>query len=350
MDRRSIRKLDHIRNALITGENGANSFDDVSFVPNSLPNAALAETSLDTEIASLRLSSPIMINAMTGGAGGTTRINQKLAIIARERNLAMAVGSQMAALRDPDVTDSYRIVRREHPQGILFANVGAEATVEQAKAAVEMMEANGLQIHLNVMQELLMPEGDRDFRGYLERIQAIRESLDVPVIVKEVGFGMAKESIEKLIEIGIRTIDVGGRGGTNFAQVENMRNDQPNAMFEDWGFTTVESLLEANAVGHPGVSYIATGGVRHGLDVVKAASLGASAVGMAGAMLHLVQRESMEDCLSTVDRWHHQIRVAMTALGMKGLADAVCTPVMITGKTAEKVRLRHVQLERLAQR
>ncbi|MFS0555520.1 type 2 isopentenyl-diphosphate Delta-isomerase [Brevibacillus sp. 179-C9.3 HS] len=350
MDQRSNRKLDHIRNALVTGEYGANSFDDVSFVPNSLPNTAFADALLDTEVASLRLSSPIMINAMTGGAGGTTPINQKLAIIARERNLAMAVGSQMAALRDPEVMDSYRIVRKENPHGILFANVGAEATVDQAKAAVDMIEANGLQIHLNVMQELLMPEGDRDFRGYLERIQAIRESLDVPVIVKEVGFGMAKESIEKLIQIGIRAIDVGGKGGTNFAQVENMRSDNPHSMFEDWGFTTVESLLEADGVGHSGMSYIATGGVRHGLDVVKAASLGASAVGVAGAMLRLVQNESVEECLSTVDRWHLQIRVAMTALGMKSLADAIQTPVIITGKTAERARLRHGQLERLAQR
>lgn len=350
MDRRSHRKLDHIRNALATGEYGANSFDDISFVPNSLPDSAYANASLDVDVGEFRLSSPILINAMTGGAGGTTAINQKLAIIARECNLAMAVGSQMAALRDPDVMDSYRIVRKEHPHGILFANVGAEATVDQAQAAVDMLEANALQIHLNVMQELLMPEGDRDFSGYLGRIKAIRESVEVPVIVKEVGFGMAKESIEKLIDIGITVIDVGGKGGTNFAQVENLRSDNPLVMFEDWGLTTVESLLEADRIGHTGVSYIATGGVRHGLDVVKAAALGASAVGIAGAMLRLVQHETLEACLSAVDGWHHQIRVALTALGLTHLGDAARTPVFVTGKTAERARLRHVQLEKLAQR
>ncbi|RNB58763.1 type 2 isopentenyl-diphosphate Delta-isomerase [Brevibacillus gelatini] len=347
---RSQRKLDHIRHALATVETGANSFDDVSFVPNSLPNIGYEQTRLDTEFASFRLPSPLIINAMTGGAHSTTQINQKLAIIARERQLAMAVGSQMAALRDPSVAASYQIVRKENPRGIVLANVGAEATVEQARAAVDMLEADGLQIHLNVMQELLMPEGDRDFSGYLERIQQIRDSVNVPIIVKEVGFGMAKETMRKLIDSGITSIDVGGRGGTNFAKVENRRSAQPLSMFEDWGLTTVESLLEADGEIHAQASIMATGGVRHGLDVVKAVCLGASAVGVAGALLRLVHAHTIEECLAEVDGWHHQIRVAMTALGLGQLADGIKTPVLITGKTAERARLRGRSLEELAQR
>ncbi|MGN7468920.1 type 2 isopentenyl-diphosphate Delta-isomerase [Brevibacillus sp. SAFN-007a] len=347
---RSQRKLDHIRYALATAETGTNSFDDVSFVPNSLPNIGYQETSLDTEFASFRLRSPLLINAMTGGAEATTSINQKLAIIARERQLAMAVGSQMAALRDRSVASSYQIVRKENPQGIVLANVGAEATVEQAQAAIEMLAADGLQIHLNVMQELLMPEGDRDFNGYIERIQRIQESVKVPVIVKEVGFGMAKETMEKLIEAGIKNIDVGGRGGTNFAKVENQRSAHPLSMFEDWGFTTVESLLEADADIRAQASVMASGGVRHGLDVIKAICLGASAVGVAGALLRLVQSHAIEECLAEVDAWHHQIRVAMTALGLVQLADGIKTPLLITGQTAERARLRGRALEEWAQR
>ncbi|MGE7270332.1 type 2 isopentenyl-diphosphate Delta-isomerase [Brevibacillus panacihumi] len=347
---RSQRKMDHIQHALATNEQQTNSFDEIRFVPNSLPNIYYGNLSLDVNLASFRLASPILINAMTGGAAATTTINQKLAIIAREKGLAMAVGSQMAALRDPSVRDSYSVVRKENPHGILFANIGAEATVEQALAAVEMLEADGLQIHLNVMQELLMPEGDRDFTGYLERIQRIRDQVPVPVLVKEVGFGMAKETIGKLIDIGIPMIDIGGRGGTNFAKVENMRRSTPLPMFDDWGLTTVESLLEARDWMEHGSSFIATGGIRHGLDVAKALALGADAVGIAGGFLRIVQTQSIEDALHTVDEWHHQLRVAMTALGIKRLKDFLHVPMILSGRSYDYAQQRQIDVSSLANR
>lgn len=347
---RSVRKIEHIQHALATNRNGGNAFDDVSFLPNSLPNSAFHDVSVQTDLGDFRLSSPILINAMTGGAEQTTEINRKLAVIAREKGLAMAVGSQMAALKDPGVSESYRVVRKENPRGLLFANVGAEATVEQAKAAVEMIEADGLQIHLNVMQELLMPEGDRDFRGYLKRIRAITDRLDVPVMVKEVGFGMARNTVMQLTQAGVSLIDVGGKGGTNFAKVENLRRTSPLTMFEEWGLTTVESLLEASCVRPAGATLVATGGIRHGLDAAKALAMGASAVGIAGAMLQCVQTQSLEDCLRAVDGWHHQLRVAMTALGAERVSDLQERPLFITGITAERARLRGISLEEWAQR
>ncbi|MED1950847.1 type 2 isopentenyl-diphosphate Delta-isomerase [Brevibacillus centrosporus] len=347
---RATRKVEHVQHALSTNEFGANAFDDVSFLPNSLPNSSYETTSLDCKVGPYRLRSPIMINAMTGGAATTTDINRKLAVLARERGLAMAVGSQMAAIRDPQVKDSYEVVRKEHPKGILFANVGAEATVEEALAAVEMIEADGLQIHLNVMQELLMPEGDRDFRGYLQRIHEIKERAAVPVMVKEVGFGMARKTIRELAQAGITVIDVGGRGGTNFAKVENMRRPEPLTMFDEWGLTTVDSLLEAACESGRGVHFVATGGIRNGLDAAKAIALGASAVGMAGAVLKQVQTRDVEGGLAALDEWHQQVRIAMTALGAHRLEQLREQPVMITGKTAEKARLRGIALEEWAQK
>ncbi|USG63533.1 type 2 isopentenyl-diphosphate Delta-isomerase [Brevibacillus ruminantium] len=347
---RSQRKLDHIRHALATGMDQENIWDDVSFPPNSLPNISYGNTKLEVSLSPFTISSPILINAMTGGAEATTEVNQKLAILAREKGMAMAVGSQMAAIRDPSVLPSYQIVRKENPDGLIFANLGAEATVEQAQIALEMVEANAIQIHLNVMQELLMPEGDRDFRGYLENIKRIKQQLSVPVIVKEVGFGMSAETIKQLVEAEITIIDVGGRGGTNFAQVENRRHSLEMSMFEEWGFTTAESLLETRPWQGKGVSFLATGGVRNGLDVVKAIALGASAVGMAGAMLRLVQTKTMDECLRQVDHWHHQIRVAMTALGTASLAELRDAPVLITGRTAERATLRGWQLDHYARR
>lgn len=347
---RSLRKLEHIRHALSAQEMEGSVFDDVRFLPNSLPDSRYTDTSLICDLGPFRLSSPILINAMTGGAEQTTQINRKLAIIARERGLAMAVGSQMAALRDPTVRHSYQVVREEHPHGIIFANVGAEATVEEAQAAVDMIEADGLQIHLNVMQELLMPEGDREFRGYLERIRSIRESVNVPVIVKEVGFGMARSSIQELVGIGVDLIDVGGKGGTNFAKVENMRRTEPLVMFEEWGLSTVESLLEASCATGITTQFIATGGIRNGYDAAKALALGASASGIAGAMLKCVQTMSLEECMEAVDMWHHQIRIVMTALGVKRVSGLSEQPLLITGKTAELARLRGISLERWAQK
>jgi isopentenyl-diphosphate Delta-isomerase len=347
---RSKRKMEHIEYALATAEANGNAWDDLSFVPNSLPNISYGNTMIETNLPPFRLSSPFLINAMTGGAAATTEINRLLAIVAREKGLAMAVGSQMAALRDPAVVESYAVVRRENPDGVVFANLGAEATVEQAQRAVEMIRADGLQIHLNAMQELLMPEGDRDFTGCLERIRKIRESVGVPVIVKEVGFGMSRRSIEQLASAGVSIIDVGGRGGTNFAKVENRRHPAPLPMFESWGLSTPESLLEADSCGLDGIHLIATGGIRHGLDAAKALALGASAVGVAGALLRLVKHETLEACFAAVDAWHHQLRVAMTALGVADPAGLRRVPVLITGMTAERARLRGREPERYARR
>jgi isopentenyl-diphosphate delta-isomerase len=347
---RSQRKIDHIQYALKTGQSGQSGFADIAFIPNSLPNISYGNTRLDTALGSFTLASPIIINAMTGGASAATDINRRLAIVARERNLAMAVGSQMVALRDPLVAESYTVVRRENPRGLLFANLGAEATVEQARRAVEMLEADALQIHLNVMQELLMPEGDRDFSGYLDRIREISEALDVPVIVKEVGFGMSRGTIRRLIAAGIRIIDVGGKGGTNFAKVENLRQTQSHAMFEDWGLTTAQSLLEAAECAEEGVWFIAAGGIRDGLDICKALSLGASAVGMAGSFLRLVRTETIEQCLVAVDTWHHQLRIAMTALGAERISELRKVSLTITGTTGEWARQRGIDLGKYALR
>ncbi|MGE5704391.1 MAG: type 2 isopentenyl-diphosphate Delta-isomerase, partial [Clostridia bacterium] len=279
---RSSRKWEHIKHALATGQSGKQGFDDIMFIPNSLPNICYVNIDLQTNLAGFALSSPILINAMTGGSEQTAEINRKLAVIAREKGLAMAVGSQMAALREPRHAYSYQVVRETNPDGIIFANLGAECTLEQARQAVAMIDANALQIHLNVMQELLMPEGDRDFCGYLDNIERIASKLDVPVIVKEVGFGMSRTTIGELVGAGADAIDVGGAGGTNFAKIENRRSPHPLHMFDEWGLSTAQSLLEASEIERGAAEVIASGGIRNGLDVVKSLALGATAVGMAG--------------------------------------------------------------------
>ncbi len=347
---RVSRKLEHIQHALATGQSGGHGLSDVAFIPNSLPDSDYGNLALDTMMGSLQLSSPIMINAMTGGSPQTTEINQRLAILAREKNLAMAVGSQMAAIKDATLADSYAIVRREHPDGLILANLGAEATPEQAKRAVAMIRADALQIHLNVMQELLMPEGDRNFHGYLANIEAIAKQSEVPVVVKEVGFGMARHTVKQLMEAGVTIIDIGGAGGTNFAKIENRRQPATLHLFEDWGLTTVQSLLEASVCNLTGTTLIASGGISTGLDIAKAIALGASVVGMAGAFLRLVQTEGLEQSFAFVDELHHQLRVAMTALGVDDVAKLKQVPLVITGETGEWADLRGIDRRAFAQR
>ncbi|WP_019122477.1 type 2 isopentenyl-diphosphate Delta-isomerase [Brevibacillus massiliensis] len=347
---RSKRKWEHIQYALAAGQAETPGFDDLQFAPNSLPNISYGNISLQVRLGDWELSSPIIVNAMTGGSKETAEINRKLAEIARELKLAMAVGSQMAAVREPDLEWTFKIAREVNSAGLIFANLGAEATVEQAKRAVEMIAADALQIHLNVMQELLMPEGDRDFTGYLLNIERLARSLSVPLIVKEVGFGMTRKTIRQLADAGVRLIDVGGKGGTNFARVENCRRDRPLSMFEDWGLTTVQSLMEADCSKTDGVAFIASGGIRHGLHIAKALALGAGAAGLAGRFLRMVQTLPLEGCLAEVDELHHQLRIAMTALGAADVLALRAVPVTIGGETRSWARQRGIDCQRYAAR
>jgi isopentenyl-diphosphate Delta-isomerase len=295
------------------------------------------------------MSSPILINAMTGGAQETESINRELAIVAREKGLAMAVGSQMSALKNNEVASSYQVVRRENPNGIVFANLGSEATVDQALRAVDMIEANALQIHLNVMQELIMPEGDRSFVGMLDRIAAIVNRIHVPVIVKEVGFGILRDNAKQLQSIGVRILDVSGSGGTNFAAIENARRPAAMQWLDDWGTPTSIALLEVMSV-YPQGAVIASGGITNALEAAKALTLGASAVGMAGAFLKVLRTEGADALHRFADELEQGLILIMTALGAKTVQELWNHPVVILGETAEWCRARGIDITSYAER
>jgi isopentenyl-diphosphate delta-isomerase len=215
------RKDEHVRYAVDQQHQGFpnNDFDSITFVHHALAGIDSAEVRLGTEFAGTSWQTPLYINAMTGGSESTGRINHQLAVAARETGLAIASGSMSAYLRDESVADSYRVLRQENPVGFVIANVNANATVDQARRAVDLLEADALQIHLNAMQEIVMPEGDRDFSHWPRQIERISASAPVPVIVKEVGFGLSHKTVELLRNLGVTVADVGGRGGTNFARI-----------------------------------------------------------------------------------------------------------------------------------
>lgn len=340
---RISRKMDHVRYALSTGQSGLNGLEDVRFVHNPIPESSLDHISLSTRIGDLVMSSPILINAMTGGSPETEEINRGLAAAAKETGIAMAVGSQMSAVRRPEYASTYRIARETNPEGMLFANLGGEAEPEHARRAVDMISANALQIHLNVVQELVMPEGDRSFAGTLRRLERIVGSCGVPVIVKEVGFGMTREAAADLFRIGVTAVDVGGKGGTNFAAIENARRHAPLEWFADWGNTTSSSLLEAASVSSAGC-IIASGGIRTSLEAAKAIALGASAVGMAGAFLKVLRETGTEALVRAIRAAQDEIRLVMAALGAGTIAELQRAPVVITGDTAAWCRARDIDI------
>lgn len=331
---RSERKSDHIRYALEDRQEVSSAFEGIKFIHQSLPNINLEDVRLDHSIGGLYLSSPIFINAMTGGGGDKTlQINQQLARIARETGLAMAVGSQMAAIKDPSEKYTFEIVRKENPSGIVIANLGSEATVDECKAAISMIEANALQIHLNVIQELTMPEGDRNFTGALKRIETIVKDAGVPVIVKETGFGISKETAALLVSAGVAVIDVGGFGGTNFARIENKRRKRALSFFADWGIPTPISIIETASVDCGDISIIGSGGFSDALGIAKGLAIGADAIGVAGYFLKILVEDGIDTLKDEILNLHKELSIIMAALGAKRIADLKKAPLMISGDT-----------------
>lgn len=330
---RAERKLEHLEHALALKKGYENGLDDVQFVHHSIPELSVDDVSLNTKIGELTLSSPIFINAMTGGGGEkTVEINRGLAQVAKECQIAMAVGSQMAAIKDENEIKSYRIVREENPNGIIIANLGSEATLEQAKLAVDMIQADALQIHLNVIQELTMPEGDRNFTGTLSRIETLAKALERPIIIKEVGFGMSRNTARQLTNVGVSIIDVGGFGGTNFAEIENNRREHVLPFFNEWGISTAASVVEVCSQS-PLLSVISSGGLRNSFDVAKSISLGASAAAFAGKFLEVFMTKGEEELVAEIKFLEAELKFIMTALGARTIKELQKAPIIISGKT-----------------
>lgn len=347
---RSERKWDHIRFAIEQNDNSSSVFEDIKFIHQSLPNISMFDVRLDYSFGELSLSSPIFINAMTGGGGERTyRINKELAIVARNTGIAMAVGSQMAAIKDKNERYTFEIVRKENPNGVIIANLGSEATVDQAKMAIDMIEANALQLHLNVIQELTMPEGDRDFSGALKRIEAIVSKVNIPVIVKEVGFGMCQETVQSLFSVGVSVVDIGGHGGTNFAEIENKRRESSLSFFNQWGIPTAISLIEAENASKR-MLIIGSGGFTSAIDIAKGLAIGANAIGIAGYFLRILIEDGIEALVRKIETLHQELKMIMTALGARTISDLKSVSVIISGDSYHWLNQRGIDTKKYSQR
>lgn len=324
------RKDDHVKLAeRFFEEPKTSDFDSIRFVHHSFPEMSIEEADISTSFATFTVEQPFFINAMTGGSEKTKIINEKLATVAREAKLPIASGSLSAAIKDPSLIDSFKIIRKVNSNGLVFANLGAGHTVENAKKAIDILEANALQIHCNVVQEIIMPEGDRDFTNWLCNIEKIVKSVEVPVIVKEVGFGMSRKTIKQLKDIGVKTIDISGSGGTNFAKIENYRRSSNKYNYlENFGQSTVISLLEAQEF-IKNTDIIASGGIRNPLDIVKALSLGAKAVGISGLFLNMVLNDGVEKTIENINNWKSEVTSIMALLGIRKVSDLINAEIVI---------------------
>lgn len=345
---REQRKIEHINLALEQYKNQNSVFEDLKIIHHSFPEINWEDTSLHSKIGNLEVETPIIINAMTGGAKISKSINEKLATVARETGISMAVGSQKAAIRNKNVRKTYEIVREINPTGIILANISADSTLDEARQAIEMVQANILQLHINVPQEIVMPEGDRNFLGILDNIYKIRCEIDIPIIVKEVGFGMCLDTYKLLLECGINCIDVGGSGGTNFIKIENNRRLHSDYDFMySWGQSTLISLLEAQPIIEQ-LNLISSGGIRNPLDMIKSFILGASAVGIASKFLKYIVENGVEETIKMVEDWKKKLRDIMTILGVKTIRELTNCPVIVTGESKNWCELRGIDLSKLA--
>ncbi|MFS1663554.1 type 2 isopentenyl-diphosphate Delta-isomerase [Streptococcus sp. zg-JUN1979] len=324
------RKDDHIAHAL-TYRSPYNSFDEMELIQRSLPKYALDEIDLSTSFSGLTFQYPFYVNAMTGGSQKAAKINRKLALLAQETGIVMVTGSYSAALKDPS-DQSYPSLK-EYPQLQLATNIGLDKPLQAAKATIDSVQPLFLQVHVNVMQELLMPEGERDFSQWREHLRQYIATLTTPLILKEVGFGMDVKTIKEAHAMGVKTFDISGRGGTSFAYIENQRGYH-RTYLDDWGQTTVQTLLNA-APMRDTVELLASGGVRHPLDMVKCFVLGAKAVGLSKTILELVECYPLDKAIAIVNSWKEELALIMCALNCKNISELVHVDYLLYGRLAQ---------------
>ena len=316
----SHRKDEHISLAEKYYQEQNNEFDNIRLLPNSFSNLGINDIDLSTTLAGIKMDFPFYIQAMTGGSERTGKLNQRLASIAKKTNLAMAVGSQSVALKYPELADTFQVVRENNPNGIILGNLSADTSLDNFVKATQMIKADVMELHINIAQELVMPEGDRNF-NYLSSIENLISNTNTPIIIKSVGQGLSVIEAQQLQAIGVKNIDVGGRGGTNFIQIENERRQNKDfAFLESFGLTTIESIQAASAFDF---SIGATGGIRNASDIIKCLCLGADNVGIAGMILHKLIHQSDDEIIEFIEELKYQLKVIMVLIGepnIKGLS------------------------------
>lgn len=335
---RKYRKQEHLENFLKASFKSSTLFDDVFLYHDAVSNLRYKDIDTSTEFLGRKISFPFMINAITGGNEYANGINRDLATLANELNIPIAVGSQKIAIEDPDVEDSFKVVRECAEDGLVIANLSALSSIEEAEAAISMIGANAIQLHLNVAQELVMQEGDRDFSHLHESIKRIIEGVSVPVIIKETGAGISGAAAKKIYQLGARYIDISGSGGTNFIEIEDLRN--PHLEISEmygWGIPTALSLYEVVNLRYEDLTVISSGGIKTALDIVKSMVMGANMTAGSGELINYLIRGGYDISSEYLNSLKNKLAMVMMMQGAKNLEELKRVPYKIKGELKELI-------------
>jgi len=317
------RKQDHIDAVLNDPlvERNTQGFEKVKLMHRALPECNYAEIDTSTTFLNHKIEFPFLIASMTGGASSNLgSINRHLAEAAEQCNVPMAVGSQRAMIIDEAAKQSFEL-RQFAPNVPLIANLGAVQLnygfgFDEARRAIDVLQADALYLHLNPLQEVVQPEGDTNFANLTDKIHALSEKIDIPIILKEVGSGLSPQDIELGLAAGISHFDIAGRGGTSWSRIEAHRSSTDlGLLFQDWGLTTLESLQLSQPYQEK-AQFIASGGIRNGIDMIKAVIMGGRLCGVAAPLLAPAQ-ESTEKVVATIEQFQHEFQTAQFLLGIQ---------------------------------
>ena len=343
------RKAEHLRINLeedVSAKGVTSGLERFRFVPRTLPEIDLADVSTVVDLFGYRLGAPVFVSCMTGGVPEAGVINRALARVAQRHRLALGLGSGRVLLEHPEALPSFD-VRSLAPDVPIFANIGAVQLkrgvgVDECRRLVDLLRADALVLHLNALQEALQPEGDTVFGGVLERIAQLCRRLEVPVIAKEVGWGIAPDVALRLLEAGVSAVDVAGTGGTSWSEVERHRMTDPvrrrvAAAFADWGLPTADAVRLARRAA-PDALIFASGGIRNGMDAAKAVALGADLVGVAGTFLRAAS-QGEEAASELASEFIETLRIVMFCLGESSVASLRGTPRLISDDGRDRTAL-----------
>lgn len=303
----------------------ASHFDKIKLVHEALPEINLSDVSLETKLLGFRFSSPHFISSMTAGHQNSKVINMRLAKAAAKNNWLMAVGSQRRELTDVKASFEWKTIKSQSPQTQFVSNIGLEELIQQPTIEIlkltESVQALGIYVHLNPLQEAFQNKDQANFKNGLAAIKKLCKVSPVPVLVKEVGYGISKTTAQKLLLAGVEVIDVAGKGGTHWGLLEGLRDQSESGLladsslaFKDWGFSAVESLMLCKALVKKN-SFWASGGIRSGVDSAKCLALGARAVGIAQPLMKAAL-ESDDDVFNVMARFDYELKVALFGVGV----------------------------------
>jgi isopentenyl-diphosphate delta-isomerase len=343
MTRTSSRKQQHVNISLtkdVAFRTKSSGFDRWDFLHNALPEMNLSEVDPSTVFLGKKIALPFIISGMTGGYAKAEQINRQLAEVCVQKNIALGVGSQRQASENGRYHRSFSVVRETAPDIPIFGNIGATEVAKLRDASpivrlIDLIQADGFAVHLNPLQELLQPEGDTNFRGVLDGIELLVKSVHIPIIVKEVGAGISVDVARRLIDVGVKIIDIAGAGGTSWAGVEIVRRriDEGKVkkevkssnveMFWDWGIPTVDALRSVCRLKSesPALKVIASGGISNGIDFAKSIAFGADFAGSALSILQALARDGTKAVLQLIDQWEWELKSTMFLTGSRSIAE-----------------------------